>query len=244
MAVFENMTVSDKIIEEYIPLVKYIASRVVIGKSRYVEYEDLVSYGIIGLLDAINKFDNGKGVKFSTYASIRIKGAILDELRKNSPLPKNALDKLSQYNSAVEKLQNILSCEPTENQIADELNISLSEVIEIEGYINYLSVTSLDDLLFSEDENKTGSIYLEDRNSPDPIMALEENEKLEYLKLGLQMISEKDRNILSLYFNEGLTMKEIGYIYGISESRVCQINSRAILNLRNAMKSLKYDFKE
>jgi len=244
MAVFENMTVTDKIIEEYIPLVKYIASRVVIGKSRYVEYEDLVSYGIIGLLDAINKFDNGKGVKFSTYASIRIKGAILDELRKNSPLPKNALDKLSQYNSCVEKLQNILGCEPTEKQIAEELKVGLSDVIEIEGYINYLSVTSLDDLLFSEDENKTGSIYLEDRNSPDPIMVLEENEKLEYLNLGLQMISEKDRNILSLYYNEGLTMREIGYIYGISESRVCQINSRAILNLRNAMKSLKYDFKE
>lgn len=244
MAVFENMTVTDKTIEEYIPLVKYIASRVVIGKSRYVEYEDLVSYGIIGLLDAVNKFDNGKGVKFSTYASIRIKGAILDELRKNSPLPKNALDKLSQYNCAVEKLQNILGCEPTEDQIAEEMDIGLSEVIEIEGYINYLSVTSLDDLLFSEDENKTGSIYLEDRNSPDPVMVLEENEKLEYLKLGLQMISEKDRNILSLYYNEGLTMKEIGYIYGISESRVCQINSRAILNLRNAMKSLKYDFKE
>ncbi|MFA6940378.1 MAG: FliA/WhiG family RNA polymerase sigma factor [Clostridiaceae bacterium] len=244
MAVFENMTVTDKIIEEYIPLVKYIASRVAIGKSRYVEYEDLVSYGIIGLLDAVNKFDNGKGVKFSTYASIRIKGAILDELRKNSPLPKNALDKLSQYNSSVEKLQNILGREPTESQIAEQLKIGVPEVIEIEGYINYLSVTSLDDLLFSEDENKTGSIYLEDRNSPDPIMVLEENEKLEYLNLGLQMISEKDRNVLSLYYNDGLTMREIGYIYGISESRVCQINSRAILNLRNAMKSLKYDLKE
>ena len=244
MAVFENMTVKDKIIEEYIPLVKYIASRVAIGKSRYVEYEDLVSYGIIGLLDAVNKFDNGKGAKFSTYASIRIKGAILDELRKNSPLPKNALDKLNKYNAALEKLQNRLVREPTEEEIARELKTELPEVFEIEGYINYLSVTSLDDLLFSEEENKTVSICLEDENSPDPIKILEENEKLEYLNLGLQMINEKDRNILSLYYNEGLTMKEIGYIYGISESRVCQINSRAILNLKNVMKSLKYDFKE
>lgn len=244
MAVFEKMTAKDKIINEYIPLVKYIASRVAIGKSRYVEYEDLVSYGIIGLLDAIDKFDKGKGVKFSTYASIRIRGAILDELRRNSPLPKNALDKLAQYNNAMERLQNRLGKEPTEEQIAKELNVTHSEVSEIEGYINYLSVTSLDELLFSEDDNKTGSMYLEDRNSPDPIMVLEENEKLKYLNLGLKMLSEKDRNVLSLYYNEGLTMKEIGYIYGISESRVCQINSRAILNLRNAMKSLKYDLKE
>lgn len=244
MAVFENITVKDKIIEEYIPLVKYIASRITIGKSRYVEYEDLVSYGIIGLIDAINKFDSTKGAKFSTYASIRIKGAIMDELRQNSPLPKSALDKLSKYNKALEKLQNILSCEPTEKQIAEELNIGLTEVFEIQGYINYLSVTSLDELLFSEEENKTSSICLEDGNSPDPTKILEENERLEYLKTGLQMISEKDRNVLSLYYNEGLTLKEIGYIYGISESRICQINSRALLNLRNAIKSLKYDLRE
>lgn len=243
MLSFENGDNRDKTIEEYIPLVKYIASRIIIGKSKYVEYEDLVSYGIIGLIDAMNKFDISKGAKFSTYASIRIKGAILDELRKNSPLPKTALDKLSLYNNALEKLQNKYGREPSEKEIGYFLNISLSEVIEIEGYINYLSVTSLDEVLFSEDDTLVNS-FLEDKKSPDPMRTFEEKEKLEYLNKGLLMLKEKDRSILSLYFNEGLTMKEIGYIYDISESRVCQINNRAILNLKNAMKVLKYDLKE
>lgn len=113
-------------------MVKYIASRVIIGKTKYIEYEDLVSYGMIGLMDALNKFDESKGMKFSTYASIRIKGSMIDELRRNSPISKGAMDKLNRYNEAIERLQKKLNKEPNLIQIADELNISLKEVSEIE----------------------------------------------------------------------------------------------------------------
>lgn len=133
-------------------MVKYIASRVIIGKTKYIEYEDLVSYGMIGLMDALNKFDESKGMKFSTYASIRIKGSMIDELRRNSPISKGAMDKLNRYNEAIEKLQKKLNKEPNLIQIADELNISLKEVSEIENYINYISVISLEDLIFSSED--------------------------------------------------------------------------------------------
>ena len=141
----------EQIIEEYIPLVKYIASRVMFAKNKYMEYEDLVSYGMIGLIDAINKFDNSKGMKFSSYASIRIKGAMIDELRKNRPISKGAMDKLNRYNKAIEELQGTLLREPTTQEISNYLGISSSEVAEIENYINYISMVSLESVIFSYD---------------------------------------------------------------------------------------------
>ena len=118
----------EQIIKEYIPLVKYIASRVMFTKNKYMEYEDLVSYGMIGLIDALNKFDSTKGMKFSSYASIRIKGAMIDELRKNRPISKGAMDKLNNYNKAIEALQNKLLREPNVKEIADYLGITINEV--------------------------------------------------------------------------------------------------------------------
>ena len=106
-----------QIVEEYIPLVKYIASRVMFDKNKYMEFEDLVSYGMIGLMDAINKYDSSKGMKFSSYASIRIKGAMIDELRRNRPISKGAMDKLNKYNKAVEELQIKLLREPNNKEI-------------------------------------------------------------------------------------------------------------------------------
>ena len=130
----------EHIIEEYTPLVKYIASRVSLGKNKYMDYDDLVSYGLIGLMDAIGKFDESKGIKFSSYASIRIKGAIIDEIRRARPISKGAMDKLNRYNKAVEKLQNELFREPTNEEISKELGISFEEIAEVENYINYNTV--------------------------------------------------------------------------------------------------------
>ena len=135
MSTIEVNKGKEQIIEQYIPLVKYIASRVSLGKTKVIEYEDLVSYGMIGLMDAFSKFDESKGIKFSSYASIRIKGAMIDEIRKCRPISKGAMDKLNKYNSVVEKLQKELFREPTNIEIAKELNMSLSEVGEIENYI-------------------------------------------------------------------------------------------------------------
>ena len=230
----------EQIIEEYIPLVKYIASRVMFAKNKYMEYEDLVSYGMIGLIDAINKFDNSKGMKFSSYASIRIKGAMIDELRKNRPISKGAMDKLNRYNKAIEELQGTLLREPTTQEISNYLGISSSEVAEIENYINYISMVSLESVIFSDDEDVNLMGVIEDKNSPSPHSYLEDNEKLEILTQAIELLKEKDRMILNLYYYEGLTLKEIGKILEVSESRVCQLHSRSIRNLRECMKKLHY----
>ena len=230
----------EQIIQEYIPLVKYIASRVMFGKNKYMEYEDLVSYGMIGLIDALNKFDSSKGMKFSSYASIRIKGAMIDELRRNRPISKGAMDKLNKYNKAIDTLQLELLREPTGKEIAGYLNISLSEVAEIENYINYISMVSLENVIFSDDEDVNLIGIIEDKNSPSPDTYLQDKEQLETLTKAIELLKEKDRTILNLYYYEGLTLKEIGSILGVSESRVCQLHSRAIGNLRECMKKLHY----
>ncbi|QAA31694.1 MULTISPECIES: FliA/WhiG family RNA polymerase sigma factor [Clostridium] len=240
MAVQGALAYRDKIVEKYIPLVKYIASRVILGKSKYVEYDDLVGYGMVGLMDAMNKFDESKGMKFSTYASIRIKGAMIDEIRRNSPISKGAMDKLNRYNEAIDSLQKSLGREPGNEEIAKALNMSLEDVGEVENYINYISVVSLENIIFSEDDDISIMGIIEDKNSPSPEKTLEEKEEVEVLSKALGLLNEKDGIVLSLYYYEGLTLKEIGKVLEVSESRVCQLHSRAIRNLRAAMKKLHY----
>jgi len=241
MSTAKNLDVKEQIIKKYIPLVKYIASRVIIGKSKYIEYEDLIGYGMLGLMDAFNKFDESKGMKFSTYASIRIRGSMIDEIRKNSPISKGAMDKLNKYNNAIEKLQKKNLKEPSNKEIADELGVSLEDVGEIENFINYISVVSLEDLIFSEEDDMMLIGTIEDEKSPNPEKSIEEIEQIEYLTKALNMINEKDKTVLSLYYYEAMTLKEIGKILGVSESRVCQLHSRAIIHLRKVMSKLKYE---
>ena len=230
----------EKIVEQYIPLVKYIASRIMVGRTTYIEYEDLVSYGLIGLMDAISKFDPSRGIKFSSYASIRIKGEMIDQIRKARPISKGAMDKLAKYNEAVEILQNRLYREPTVEEIAEYLGITISDVIDIEGYINFMAVVSLEGILFSEDDELTIKGVIEDKNSPSPHDAYEEQEKVEVLAQCIEKLKEKDRIILNLYYYEGLTLREIGEVLEVSESRVCQLHSRAIKNLRAMLKKIDY----
>lgn len=241
MSIASNLDFREQIIKKYIPLVKYIASRVIIGKSKYVEFEDLIGYGMVGLMDALNKFDESKGMKFSTYASIRIRGSMIDEIRKNSPISKGAMDKLNKYNNAVEVLQKRNLKEPTNIEVANELGITVSEVGEVENFINYISVVSLEELIFSEDDDMMLMGTIEDEKSPNPEKSIEENEQLEYLTKSLNMLNDKDKTVLSLYYYEGMTLKEIGKVLGVSESRVCQLHSRAIIHLRKMMNKLKYE---
>ncbi|WP_123053512.1 FliA/WhiG family RNA polymerase sigma factor [Clostridium sp. JN-1] len=240
MALAGDLCVREELVKKYIPLVKYIASRVIIGKTKYIEYEDLVSCGMVGLMDAINKFDESRGMKFSTYASIRIKGSMIDEIRRNSPISKGAMDKLNRYNCAIEKLQKFLGREPSYMEIAKELNISIKEMMQIENYINYISVVSLEDLIFSEKYDVTRMETIQDNKSPSPEKFIEEKEKVEYLTKALDMLCEKDKLVLSLYYYEGLTLKEIGKVLSVSESRVCQLHSRSIFHLKKMMEKLKY----
>ncbi len=240
MSAVKEIDGKKQIVEEYIPLVKYIASRVMFDKNKYMEFEDLVSYGMIGLMDAINKYDSSKGMKFSSYASIRIKGAMIDELRRNRPISKGAMDKLNKYNKAVDELQSQLLREPNNKEIAEYLDISIGEVAEIENCINYISMVSLENVIFSDDEDMTLMGIIEDKNSPSPDSVLQEKEQLNVLAKAIELLKEKDRTILNLYYYERLTLKEIGSVLGVSESRICQLHSRAIVNLRECMKKLHY----
>ncbi|WP_026022192.1 FliA/WhiG family RNA polymerase sigma factor [Clostridium senegalense] len=241
MTILNNQTEKKHVVEQYIPLVKYIASRIIMGKTKYVEYEDLVSYGMIGLMDALNKFDESKGMKFSTYAAIRIKGSMIDELRKNSPISKGAMDKLNKYNEAVESLQNRFLREPNSQEIAKEMGISLSDLTKIENYINYISIVSLESLMFNDDDDISLIGTIEDKKIIGPEKSLEQSELIEYLGKAIDLLRDKDRLIITLYYYEKLTLKEIGKILEVSESRVCQLHSKAIINLRKALKKLKYE---
>lgn len=240
MALADKLDIKEELVKKYLPLVKYIASRVIIGKTKYIEYEDLVSYGMLGLIDAINKFDKDRGMKFSTYASIRIKGSMIDELRRNSPISKGAMDKLNKYNTAMDSLRSKLGREPGSAEIANELGMPLKKMMEIENYINYISIVSLEDLIFSEDDDIPLMGTVEDTKSPSPEKSLEKKEMLEYLAKALELLNEKDNLVITLYYYERLTLKEIGHILNVSESRVCQLHSRAILHLRKNMTKLKY----
>ena len=235
-----SLDVREELIKKNIPLVKYIASKIIIGKNKYLEYEDLISYGMIGLMDAINKYDNTKGMKFSTYAAIRINGSIIDEIRKNSPISKRAIDKLNRYNRVVEELQNELLREPQDEEIATRMDITHKELTDIQGYVNYISMMSLETILFGEDEDMSLLNSIEDTTSPSPQKSLEEKEMLEYLRMALDRLKERDRLILNLYYFDGLTLKQVGAVLEVSESRVCQLHSRAIVNLRKEIEKLKY----
>lgn len=240
MEIRSSINQKEILVEKYIPLVKYLASRVMIGKTKYIEYEDLVSYGVIGLLDAINRFDSEKGMQFSSYATLRIKGAMIDEIRRCRPISKGAMDKLAKYNESVEALQNKLMREPNLKEIALYMCISEEEVSQIENHINYMSIISLESVLYSDDDDITIMDTIEDRESISPEESLENDEKIKILQEAIEMLKEKDKLVLKLYYYEKLTLKEIGVILEVSESRVCQLHSRAIRNLRSVMTKLNY----
>lgn len=231
---------NEQLILDNIYLVKNIASKYYTYKLG-MDYEDLVSYGIMGLIDATKKFDKNRGCKFSTYAVLKIKSFIIDEIRRNSPISRNDVSNISKYNSSVEELQKILLREPTDDEIAKYMNLSLKEVGKIESNIHIMTTTSLDNIIFEDNNDIKVVDTVKDDDKLIPSNIIEENEKLEILTKAIQILKERDRLVLSLYYYEELTFKEIGKVLEVSESRICQLHSRAIVNLRNALEKLNYN---
>ncbi|MBY2477050.1 FliA/WhiG family RNA polymerase sigma factor [Clostridioides difficile] len=228
----------EELIKENMPLVKSIARKFFIPGKGF-EYQDLVNSGVIGLIDAINKFDVEKGAKFSSYSYIKIKSAILDEIRNQSPISKHNLTKVNKYNKVIEKLQTELLREPTSHEIANELNISKKELNDIESNIDMLNIVSLNHVIF-EDTNETIQDVISYKEEYTPANIIEEEEKLDILSKAINNLREKEKLILSLYYYEDLNLKEIGKVLGVSESRVSQLHRKSIRNLRSKIKELKY----
>jgi len=214
--------------------VKYVASRVATGLPASVDQADLVSYGMFGLIDALEKFDPGRGNKFETYAIPRIKGAIIDELRAMDWVPRSVRFKAREIEKAYSDLESIHKRAPTEKEVAARLGVTLRELHEVINQISFVQVLQLDEILsVGSDRGEQVSLLdtLADRGT-DPTTALEGEETRGLLAAAINSLSEREKIVVTLYYFEGLTLAEIGEILGVTESRVCQIHTKAVGQLR------------
>ena len=230
--------IKEKIILQYAYLVKYVVGRMVMHIGQHVEYDDLVSYGIFGLIDAIDKFDASKNVKFETYASLRIKGSIIDNIRKNDWIPRTLRQRNKQYEAAFSQLEETLGRAPTEEELAKKLSLSIKETRELISKSSVISLVSLDDYL-EQNYEQTFPVNLTSQ-AETPEEYVEKQEVHRILTETIDKLSEKEKKVVSLYYFEELTLKEISAIMEVSESRVSQIHSKAITRLAAKLGRFKY----
>ncbi len=227
--------IREKIILEYAPLVKVVAGRLSMYLGYNVEYEDLVSYGIFGLIDAIDKFDCLKDVKFETYASLRIRGAILDQIRKMDWIPRTIRQKQKRIDAAIKEIETQYGRSATDEEIAKILGITDEEYLEWQSQMKITNVVSLNEFLEqgSEVSNEAGSTKSAAFDSPEEI--LERDELKKTLVQALELLTEKERKVIVLYYYEDLTLKEISNILEVSESRISQLHTRALQKMRGRL---------
>jgi RNA polymerase sigma factor for flagellar operon FliA len=228
----------ERLILHYSPLVKYVAGRVGVGLPPNIEQADLVSYGIFGLIDAIQKFDLERAIKFETYAISRIKGAIIDELRSIDWIPRSVRYKAREVEKAYAALEARLHRTPTESEVAAELGIALDDLHTIFSQVSFVNVVALDELLSAGGEkgDKLSLVdTLEDTKAEDPVQAFESEETKHLLAKAINTLPEREKIVVTLYYYEGLTLAEIGQVLGVTESRICQMHTKAVLQLRGKL---------
>ena len=226
----------ERLILHYSPLVKFVAGRVAAGLPQNIEQADLVSYGIFGLIDAIDKFDPSRGFKFETYAISRIKGAIIDELRSIDWVPRSIRAKARSIERAYSKLENELRRTPEDKEVATELGMSEDELAGTLSQISFVGLVALDELLSASERGSgttVGDTVADTVN--DPVAAFETAEMRHVLADAINRMPDRERLVLTLYYYEGLTLAEIGNVLGVTESRVCQIHTKAIFQLRGRL---------
>ncbi len=230
------MTLSrEEMIEKHLTLVKYVAGRIPISLPPHLDGEDLISYGIFGLMDAVDKFDPSRGVKFETYASQRIRGAILDAVRQQSWAPRSVIEKLRRVNDAYKTFEGG-EVEPTEEDLAREAEMSVKDFRLALGEVNRLSMDSLEQFLMGDfsGQSRVGDL-LEDTSSPNPEETYLDEEIRKGLVKALSALPARDYLVVSLYYGQELTLKEVGQVLGVSESRVSQLHSKALLRLKEEL---------
>ena len=226
----------DELIVHYTPLVRFVVSRMGIPPTSMLEAEDLVSYGTIGLINAIDRYDPARGVRFEAFATARIRGAVIDQLRTLNWLPRSAVSRVKQVETALATLEQRLGRPAKEDEAAKELGVTSERYRQMLVEAG-LSVLSLDAPLSSfgqDDELMTLGDVLEDSVTPGPADVTEKKELLIMLSSAIDRLPERERILLSLYYNEELTMKEISKVMDVSESRVCQLHTQALVRLRVA----------
>jgi RNA polymerase sigma factor FliA len=227
----------DQLIVRYSPLVKFVAGRVSAGLPQSIEQADLVSYGMFGLIDAIEKFDTDRNIKFETYAITRIKGAIIDELRSIDWVPRSVRAKARAVEQAYASLEASLGRAPTDAEVAAALQISEADLQQIFGQISYIGIVALDEVISGGGE-RGDSVTLGDSladRGEGPMAAFEVEEMKQILAGAINRLGDREKIVLSLYYYENLTLAQIGQVLGVTESRVCQIHTKAVMQLRGRL---------
>ena len=227
-----DIDLKNELINHYVYLVKLVAGRLSIYLNHYVELEDLIGYGTIGLIDAIDKFDYSKNIKFETYASLRIRGAILDEIRRLDWVPRTLRKKQKEFNKVYNTLENQLGRTPSEEEMANYLGVDKEE------YYQILQESNVSSLVFIEDY-KLQVDAMPDDETEVPDQYLEKQELIDTLAESIDILPEREKMVITLYYFEELTLKEISAILGVSESRISQLHTKGVSRLRQ--KLMKYN---
>jgi RNA polymerase sigma factor for flagellar operon FliA len=226
--------IRDRLILTYAPLVKYVAGRLGSGLPAHVDEGDLVSYGLLGLIGAIERYDPTRDIKFETYAIARIKGAIIDELRALDWVPRSVRSRAREIERAITELEAKTGIAPTDEQIAAKIGISVDELEESLTDISRSSIAALDELWSLSGDGDQISLMdtIEDETGPRPEAALDQTEMREALADSIARLPEREKLVVTLYYYEELTLREIGEVLGVTESRVSQLHTKAILRLK------------
>jgi len=223
----------EQLIIEYSQLVKLVAGRLSMYLGYNVDYDDLVGYGIFGLIDAIDKFDYGKNVKFETYASLRIRGSILDQIRKMDWIPRSLRQKQKKIDAATSKIESANGRVATDEELAEELEISMEEFNNWQGQAKSTNLISLDEYTESGSEVKTDLINKSPFEMPEEVV---EKQELKFkIMESLDTLTEKEKSVILFYYYEEMTLKEISYVLEVSESRISQLHTKALIKMKSKL---------
>jgi RNA polymerase sigma factor for flagellar operon FliA len=233
--------IRDAFVKQYAPLVKYVAGKVAMGMPHNVEFDDLVGFGVFGLIDAINKFDPEKHVKFKTYAVTRIRGAIFDELRSIDWVPRSVRQKAREIEETVQNLEASIGRSASDQEIAAEMGMNIEEYHRVMIKVSGTSIMSLNDVWYTGEENDKVSIVdsIESPQSLNPDIIVEKEEIKKVIVEAINELPEKEKKVLVLYYYEDLTLKEIGKVLEVTESRISQLHTKAIMRLRAKLTNIK-----
>jgi RNA polymerase sigma factor FliA len=228
----------ERLVVAYSPLVKYVSGRMASGLPAHVDEADLISYGLVGLINAIERFEPARAIKFETYAMTRVKGAMIDELRTLDWVPRSVRSRARQIERANAKLEHTLQRAPTDEEMAAELELSVQEFQDALLQISTSSIAALDELWTVGDSSGDQVSLLDtltDENAPDPAAVMDQTELKERIADAIRRLPEREQLVIALYYYENLTLREIGEVLSVTESRVSQLHTKAVLRLRSRL---------